>query len=339
MALPKKRDISLKPPKNMWNEQFIQKNKSFLPRNVDLGDIDNGFFDFIKNDLSKSIGYIDKPIHFIGLTRWSEFTKQWPNTDKYNNLKIPFLSINRENAPEVGTNPVDYKIPIRKNFPYMKIPVWDGNRKGVDIYTIPNPVGVDMLYSVKFFSFKMSELNDVYKKISELFASAQIYTNVKGHYFPILLESIDDESEFTDLDNKRYYVQSYEMKLQGYIVDSEEFEVKPALSRVFVTTEISRKIPKPIIKKVFGNDKKETTIGITISFLPGSVSSLQFGSEDEIFVNSISVDNISHYTIKINNVNVTTPFKINRDDIIYINIIKEDANSNSDITLNGKTTN
>ena len=48
----------------------------------------------------------------------------------------------------------------------MSIPVWDGNRKGMDIYRIPNPVGVDLTYTVRFFTYKMRQLNTFNKMIA-----------------------------------------------------------------------------------------------------------------------------------------------------------------------------
>ena len=201
MALPKKRktDIDVKVvdpqggPRHWW-DQFTEQNKQFLPRSVDFADLDTGFVEFVNNDLGFVIKGEKVPVHFLTLQRWNEFAQLWPNTDKYKNLKIPFVSVVRRPNPETGTNPADFKIPVRKNFPYMQIPVWDGNRNGTDIYGIPNPVGVDMIYTIRFFSYRMRELNVLHQKVLQTFASAQAYVNIKGHYFPILLESIGDES-------------------------------------------------------------------------------------------------------------------------------------------------
>lgn len=342
MALPKKRklDLSVKSVATNqgvldWTGQFFEKNKQFLPRDVDLTDLDAGFKNFIDEDLKNVVKQIDVPVYFFGIQRWNEFYQSWTRSDKYKNVEIPFISIHRETAPETGTNPVDFKIPVRKNFPYATISTWDGNRKNAEIYTIPNPVGVDMLYTVRFFTYKMRELNEIHKIISELFASAQAYVNVKGHYFPILLESIDDESEIEDLEGKRFYVQAYEMRLQGYIVDSEEFEVKPAVSRVFVSTEIIGKKPKPIVRKVCDTFSKEKTFKLIIQFLPSAYTEIYFGSDDNAKIVSIETENITDYTIKVNNMIVSSSFEIKKDDIIFLSIVKTNSNETSEIVLNG----
>lgn len=344
MALPKKRktNIDVKVvdpqggPKN-WVDQFLDKNKQFLPRDVGFEDLDTGFIEFVENDLGVTLKGEKVPVNFLTLQRWNEFTKTWPNTDDFKNVKIPFISVVRRPNPETGTNPADFKIPIRKNFPYMQIPIWDGNRKGADIYGIPNPVGVDMIYTVRFFTFKMRELNVLAKKVMQTFASAQAYVNIKGHYFPILLESIGDESQITDLNAKRYYVQTFEMKLQGYIVDTEEFEVKPAVSRLFVTTEIDERRPRPITKFITdGSDDK--SLKIIIQFLPNSPNTVTFNPDTNVEFISTTTENVDSITFYKNNVITQLPFTATPSDSIGVAIVRNTPNEISQITINGKIT-
>lgn len=342
MSLPKKRkkDIDIKVvdptagPQN-WTDQFLEQNKQFLPRSVDFEDLDGGFVEFVENDLGIMVKGEKVPVNFLTLQRWNEFTKLWPNTDKFKNIKIPFISIVRRPNPETGTNPADFKIPVRKNFPYMQIPVWDGNRKGADIYGIPNPVGVDMTYTVRFFTFRMRELNILVKKVMQTFASAQAYINIKGHYFPIMLESIGDESQITDLNSKRYYVQSFEMKLMGYIVDSEEFEVKPAISRTFITTEVDEKKPKPIVKFIKDDSESGKTLKVVIQYLPSAPTGFRFVVDNKTNFTSIGEENISSYSIYINGSPTSLPFVAGTEDEIVINIVKTDSTKIAEIMLNG----
>ena len=342
MALPKKRktniDIKVTNPQGgprEWNDQFLEQNKQFLPRSVDFADLDAGFVGFVNDDLGFVLKGEKVPVNFLTLQRWNEFTKTWPNTDKYKNLKIPFVSVVRRPNPETGTNPADFKIPVRKNFPYMQIPIWDGNRNGADIYGIPNPVGVDLTYTVRFFSFRMRELNKLHQKVLQTFASAQAYVNIKGHYFPILLESIGDESQIDNLDGKRFYVQTYEMKLQGYLVDEEEFDVKPAISRMFVSTEIETKRNKPVANFIKDDTENDKSLKVVVQFLPGSPTTLRFSTENKTNFSSEDLDNITTYTIHLNGNLISLPFVTEPTDVIIINIVKTDSNKISEITLRG----
>jgi hypothetical protein len=342
MALPKKRktniDIKVTNPQGgprEWNDQFLEQNKQFLPRSIDFADLDAGFVGFVDDDLGFVLKGEKVPVNFLTLQRWNEFTKTWPNTDKYKNLKIPFVSVVRRPNPETGTNPADFKIPVRKNFPYMQIPIWDGNRNGADIYGIPNPVGVDLTYTVRFFSFRMRELNKLHQKVLQTFASAQAYVNIKGHYFPIMLESIGDESQIDNLDGKRFYVQTYEMKLQGYLVDEEEFDVKPAISRMFVSTEIETKRNKPIARFIKDDTENDKSLKVVVQFLPGSPTTLRFSTENKTNFSSVDLDNITTYTIHLNGNLISLPFVAEPSDVIIINIVKTDSNKISEITLRG----
>ena len=40
----------------------------------------------------------------------------------------------------------------------LKVPTWDGQRKGMDIYKIPQPVPVDITYNIKIFCTKNETL-------------------------------------------------------------------------------------------------------------------------------------------------------------------------------------
>ena len=91
MALPRKKNLNIKRREldagpSEYKEQFLDKNKSFLPRGVDHADLDSGFVDFVGNDLELSIDGDKVPVLFLTLQRWREFMKTWQNSDKYKNI-------------------------------------------------------------------------------------------------------------------------------------------------------------------------------------------------------------------------------------------------------------
>ena len=63
-----------------------------------------------------------------------------------------------------------------------------------------------------------------------------------GLPLPLLLDSIGDESVINNIDEKRYYVQLYSIKMLGYLLDENEFKVKPAISRGIQFYEVSENI-------------------------------------------------------------------------------------------------
>lgn len=228
----------------------ITKSDTYLPDSILHDDLDKGMLNFVTNNFvvnsdGKKIPVIPK---ILTIQRWGEFTNNWEFSDDDGNITVPFITVVRKPDVQPGTNLSTHKtIPDRQNFYYAKIPTWDGFRKGADIYKIPQPVGVDITYEVSIVCNKFRDLNKLNKIVMQKFASRQAYTVVKGHYIPIILNSISDSSPLNSIDNRRFYLQTYNFTLLGLIIDKEEFEVKPAISRLLLTTELSTKIRIPKI--------------------------------------------------------------------------------------------
>jgi hypothetical protein len=218
-------------------DMIIDKD-AYLPKGVLHIDLDSGFKDFITNNLSFSIDGELVPVFMMGIQKWAEFSMTWKFSDEFKNIKIPFVNIVRKPDAKFGSNPsLIYNIPQGRTHTYAKVPTWDGNRKGMDIYKIPQPIPVDINYEVRFFAYGQQDLNKFNSVVLKNFQSRQAYSIINGHYIPIILEDISDESEINDLSTKRFYVQLYTFMLQGFILDPEDFEVTPAIDRTFTIIE------------------------------------------------------------------------------------------------------
>jgi hypothetical protein len=219
-------------------KNMIVDNDAYLPKGVLHEDLDSGLKEFVINNLSITIDGNKVPVFMMGIQKWNEFSQTWKFSDEYKNVKIPFINIVRLPDTKPGTNPsLIYNIPQGKTFTYAQVPTWDGNRKGVDIYKIPQPIPVDINYEIRMFAYRQKDLNSFNLAVLKNFQSRQAYTNVNGHYIPIVLEDTSDESQITDLDSKRFYVQLYSFMLQGFILNPDDFEVTPAINRVFTIIE------------------------------------------------------------------------------------------------------
>jgi hypothetical protein len=221
----------------------IADKGTFLPRGVMYEDMDKSFIEFIDKDMTLTVEGEKVPVIFLTLQRWSEFSKTWQHSDKYKNIKMPFITIVRKPNPQVGNNQAGlFNIPGRRTYTYMKVPTFEGGREGIDVYKIPQPTSVDITYDVRIFCTRMRDLNKFNIKIQKTFNSIQHYIRINGHPMPLLLQSIGDESNIDDFENRRFYVQPYEIKLEGYILDEDDFEVIPAINRALVMTEIDTEI-------------------------------------------------------------------------------------------------
>ena len=247
MPLPKqvKPTLPLVPQKTLYARreqllEYINKDGTYLPKSVLHADLDRGMLDFVKNDLKvvtagKIVPTVDT---IITIQNWAQYLETWKFVDIDNNPNPPFITVVRQPEVKYGTNPaLRWNIPNRKQFYYASVPTWNGNEQGMDIYTIPQPVPVDVTYSLKFICNRMRELNQLNKIVMQTFASRQAYTFIKGQYVPIILNNVSDESQL-NIDSRKYYIQSYEFIMLGYLIDEEEFQVKPAIQRVAQIMEI-----------------------------------------------------------------------------------------------------
>jgi len=210
----------------------IDYKGSYLPKSVDYEDIDRTFIDFVDGDLSIDIDGRAVPVLFLTIQRWAEFSKFWAFTDKFKNIKMPFITIVRQPDIQVGTNQAGiWNIPGKPLYTYIKVPTFVNGIKGVDTYKIPQPTSVDVTYDVRLFCNRMKDLNGYHELIQDTFQSRQFYVKVNGHPMPVHLESIGDESQKDDFNKRRFYVQHFEMKILAYILDEDDFEYIPSINR------------------------------------------------------------------------------------------------------------
>lgn len=308
----------------------IADKGTFLPKGVLEEDLDQTFVEFLNSDkgLAITIDGNKVPVIFLTIQRWTEFSKTWQFSDKYKNIELPFITVVRKPDIQQGQNQAGlWNIPGNKTYTYMKVPTFDGIRRGIDLYKIPQPTAVDITYEVRLFTNRMKDLNLYNRTIQRAFQSRQCYITPNGHPMPLHLETIGDESNIDDFENRRFYVQLFEMKLLGYILDENDFEVVPTINRTMVTTEVEEVNLEPNI--VFEPKIQVNSVVFTFDFKPKSETSFTFNNQYNIsFPQLTDITNISRIVIFINGVSVfdgtvlTTPLIFNANDTITIRVYK-----------------
>ena len=245
MGLPKKNDIEVYTQKEITARRQelldqITKSGTYMPDSILHDDLDMGMLEFVKSNLKVISDGNQIPIipKILTVQRWGEITSNWTFADEDGNMKVPFIGVVRIPDVQPGTNPVIQRtIPDRREFFYASVPTWNGTQLGADIYKMPQPVAIDIRFEVTIVCQKFRDLNKLNKVVLQKFSSRQAYTIVKGHYIPIILERITDQSPIDSLDARRYYLQTYEFLMMGFLIDTEEFVVKPAVNRLFIMNE------------------------------------------------------------------------------------------------------
>jgi len=340
MPLPKKvkKNISLTDPEILIGRrrellEKINKDGTYLPKSILHADLDGGFLNFVKEDLKLVVDGKTVPTVDIIITtqNWAQFTQTWSFQNQDKNIEPPFVTVVRTPEVKYGTNPSTlYTIPNRRQYFYAQVPTWDGQRSGMDIYKIPQPVPIDITFQVKIVCNRMRELNTFNKIVLEKFSSRQAYTVIKGHYIPIIMGNITDESVM-DLEKRKYYIQSYEFIMMGFLIDEDEFIVSPAVSRVLQVFETENKDSKRQPKKIL----EETPEKIQAIFYSGVTTTHQlFDYTTNITIGKL--DNIDTYDIFINNYYYGTDIseiQINNGDVLKITITKTDITKESTMEL------
>ena len=339
MGFPKqiKKNIELTPYRTLYPRRVelldkINEHGTFLPKSILHADLDGGFLDFVKNDLKVVTEGKVIPTTDILITtqNWAQFTQTWNFQDLDKNVSPPFITVVRNPEIKYGSLPsLLWTIPNRKEFYYASVPSFDGNRINVDVYKIPQPVPVDIKYSVKIICNRMRELNALNKTILQKFSSRQAYTQIKGHYIPIIMDSVSDESVM-DVEKRKYYIQSYDFTMMGFLMDEDEFEVKPGVERVFQLFETTQGIDNRKRKSLSDNPKNYNT---TIEFVDENVLVTK-RFYDKVDLTLIKTDNVDSYDVFVNDEYYgINPVKIqlNANSIVRFEIVKEFPNQTSTI--------
>jgi hypothetical protein len=330
MALPKKikKTLPLVPPKEGYARreqllEYINEDGTYLPKSVLHADLDRGMLDFVKNELELVVDGKKVPTVDIVITtqNWAQFQETWNFQDLNGNPVPPFVTTVRMPEVKYGTNPsLQYTIPNRKEFFYARVPTWDGQRKGMDIYKIPQPVPVDITYNVKILCNRMRELNQFNKIILQKFSSLQAYTFIKGHYVPIVLNDISDESVL-DIEKRKFYIQNYQFTMLGFLIDEEEFEVVPAISRALTMVEVANKTRA---RKAKGNPPRPNNFGFNFDFDDSTTGLTQTFAytADLLIQNRINVDSYSVYFNGDYVGDDITTIQVSTGDVVTVDIIK-----------------
>ena len=275
MALPKKiKNYLPLTPEKVGRERRqqmlddITDHGTFLPKGVLHADLDRGMLDFVKDTLQlvvddKTVPTIDK---IITNQNWSQFVESWDFQDLDSNVSLPFIATVRMPEVKYGTfQGGAANIPNRRQFFYYTVPTWDGQRKGADVYKIPQPIPVDITFNIKLFCNRMRELNEFNKIVMQTFTSKQAYTQIKGHYIPMTLDSVADESA-KDLEKRKYYIANYTFVMKGLLIDEEEFQISPAITRQVTMFEVDTKTRG---RKVTPQPPRPNSFDLDLTFVSG----------------------------------------------------------------------
>jgi len=326
-----KRDIVGKERRENLVKEVLQDNTP-LPKPLEYEDIDKEFERWVSEDLDISFEEQKLPTYLM-LTnqRFSEYLQSWQHVDEKKNLILNFKAITRENNPKLGSIVGDTRnIPGDIDFLMKRVQAVDksGRRYFID-YRVKQPISIDLIYTVSIFTNKYQLLNDFNMMMNEKFKAIDCYIRPNGHFIPMKLTDISDESEY-NIDDRRYYSQSYAITVMAYIMPKDSFRVveQPMLVLECFDGEIK---PKTIIESFDPDIECEDNPNSAyeqievITTIPRDKMGHGFRIDCDSEITSIVIQNVRYFRMSINGTYV--------DLDKYLNNIESSCYKDVEITL------
>lgn len=221
--------------------KLILEHGTPIPKSIEYSDIDEAMYKWVDERIRITYDGKRLPTYKLYSTqRLSEYIQEWDKQDDTGNPIVNFKTVTRELNPQKGESQGNYfNIPGHKDFAMFYVPVLQENgTEAYDKYTMKQPFAVNFLYSVAIISNKMEIVNKMNELMQYEFSAINCYLSPNDHPMSMTLEDISDESEYT-IDDRKYYSQTFKIKVRGYIIRKEDYSVERIPSRFVISSHDS----------------------------------------------------------------------------------------------------
>lgn len=327
----------------------ILRNGTFTPKTVLYPDIDRTFREWVENELK--ISYNNKVLPTMVMysnQRFTEYSQTWQYTDENKNLILNFKTIRRDNNPEYGKIQDGlWNIPGNRFYLMKREVVLDdnGSESFLDL-EMRQPMAIDIIYHVSIFTTNFETINDFNILINDKFKARQAYISPNAHYMPMNLEGISDRSSY-EINDRQYYSQEYTIKVNGYVLQKEDFRVseRPIKHGAKFAVTAKKKsaaieveeYANPCLAPEEEEENYSKPVSVIISF-PDCVKETEFKLDEDFRLIGVETENIRRYELFINGeeVSMDKGAYINEGDIIAVHAVKLRAGKEGVVTLNGE---
>ena len=319
-------------------QREIMSNEALVPKKVEYEDIDEEFTKFVQEKLKIIVdGDVLPTYTLFSNQRFSEYSQTWNHTDEENNILMNFKTVSRENNPKFGKNQDDnYAIPgDRKYTALMRTVLEDNGDESYEIYTVKQPLTIDLIYKINLVTNRFENLNKFNIMVQSLFKSRQCYIRPNGHFLPMTLEEVSDETAY-GVDERKFFIQTYTIKVLAYIIRQEDIEIQKIPKRRLTSFPILKKNGKATVKL---SESDETDVIELYIHFPEGTNTVKFESDFKFESSSLELVNIR--SIKINtgddytDITDGTQVIFNEGDSVRIKIVKLSNDCDSEVRING----
>lgn len=322
-----------------YQNKILEKAPIF-PKPLEYDDIDKAVFEFVDKEIDIVIdGKLIPTFTLYSNQRFSEYSQMWKYSDENGNLYLNFKTINRDKNPSFGNNQGKlWNIPGNRKYTLLQRDVLEPNgTESVEIYTMKQPYTVDLTYTINFITDKVDNINKFNQKVNKLFAARQYYIRPNGHFVPMVVDEISDETAYS-ISDRKIFVQSVSIKLMAYIIEKEDFEVKKFPKNKHIMLEgdkFMKNLPCVEIEE-YENPMKNKTINVNMTIQPYH-NKIEFNFDSEMIVENVVLKNARSIRVMINDdlYYIQKGFKIHNGDNIRIQIRPIEHNLESTIQFIG----
>lgn len=318
----------------------ILQDAPIFPKPLEYEDIDNAMFNFVDEYIPMVIKGKSTPTFTLySNQRFSEYSQSWEHTDEDGNLLMNFKTISRENNPKPGANQGGYwNIPGNKRHTLLIRDVLEDNgEEAYEIYSMGQPFAVDLTYRISIITDLFENINAFNQKINDLFKARQCYIRPNGHFLPVTLEEINDNTEYT-ISERKFYNQTVTVKVMAYIISEDDFKIekKPKRIKLFMQGDVRRPKPEINIDEFFNDKIGHTEIELTIDFQAFHTKT-NFDIDTDFIVERTELYNVRNYRLSVNDTPYYTDkgFTLKNGDNIKIFINHLDPNEMAQLKFIG----
>ena len=323
-----------------YSKEILYKSPD-IPMPLEYKDIDNTMTKFVEEELSMVVNGKEVPTFTLfSNQRFSEYSQTWQHVDDEDNLIFNFKTIHRATDPKKGTNQGElYNIPGERRYEISRRVVLDDNgTEHFEILSMKQPYTVDFSFKIGFVTDKFDEISKFNSKVHDLFKSRQVYIRPNGHYIPIVLESINDESKHS-IEDRKFYSQTIDLKVMGYIISEGDYRVDMVPIRVVTAFEgsVNKKAPKVRLEETdIREEWSNLALTLNIDLDPFEFKT-SFNIDTEMVVTETILENIRNLRIHVNDTPVfyEKGFKMFDNDEIRLRVRPLNENLPTKITFKG----
>lgn len=331
-------------------QKMILANAPSFPLTVEYKDIDSAFEEWVDKELDIVYNGVKLPtFKLFSNQRINEYSQSWKHVDNVGNLLLNFKTVTRESNPKKGTNQGDlYNIPGDRFYPMFVIPILQENGQyAYSRYSMKQPYCVDLIYTVSIITNKYNMLNDINALIQDKFKSIDCYIAPNEHYMPMTLESVEDESEYS-IDDRKYYSQSFKIKVKAYIIRESDYCVEKVPSRINVRllgTTNKRHHKVQVSEEYIADDcclieelspyiNKQITVCVDFDICDNKVV---FNIDTDLEIKEITTTNVCDFCLWINEEkqDFSAEVKIFKGDNVKISVSRKESDKSASIIING----